>query len=295
MRNILKSRWFIVSVIALVIIAVIVIGALPGSPLNFHKLSGGASRTVTPVRDFINDSVDSFNDFYSAVFDGIAIRQENEQLRAEIAELQYRLRQNEEAAIRYEELKDAFHIKDIFSDFDVFGAKVISGAADEWFSSIRADMGTDSGLEMHEGMSYVVVDVHMNLVGRVIEVSEEESTILPILHEGFSVTCKVNEVNGATFLLTGDSSLKRNNLCKITGIDPENIPAAGTEIVTSGEGGVFPEGIPIGRIISVDASNPLSVTATIEPYSGIEDLQDVFILVPTVEQEADVEGESVED
>ena len=298
MRNIFTSRWFIVSVIALAVAAVIVVGALPGSPLNFRKVSGGLSGAVTPVRNLVNDAAASFDDYYSAVFDGIAIREENERLREEIAQLQYRLRQNEEAAIRYEELKEAFHIKDIFSDFEVFGAKVISGAADEWFSSIRADIGTDSGIEMQEGMSYVVVDVNMNLVGRVIEISDDESIILPILHEGFSVTCKVNEVNGATFLLTGDTALKRNNLCRITGIDPENIPEAGTEIVTSGEGGVFPEGIPIGRIVSVDSSNPLNIMVTLQPYSSIEDLQDVFILVPTVsDNDTDVTegGEPVED
>ncbi|MBP5261718.1 MAG: rod shape-determining protein MreC [Clostridiales bacterium] len=283
MRKIFGSRWFIVSVVVLIITAVIVVGALPGSPLNFHKVFGGAGKVFTPVQDLVRKSASAFDDYYTAVFDGVSIREENEHLRAEIAELQLRLRQNEEAAIRYEELKDAFHIKDSFSNFDVYGAKVLSYGADEWFSSVRADIGTDTGLEALDGISYVVVDVNMNLVGRVVEISDSESIILPLLHEGFSVTCKVNEVNGETFVLKGDTNLKRSGLCRITGINVNDVPAVGSEIVTSGEGGVFPEGIPVGTIIEVDAADPLNIYAVLQPYSDISELQDIFVLVPATE------------
>ena len=57
------------------------------------------------------------------------------------------------------------------------------------------------------------------------------------------------------------------------------------EIVTSGNGGLFPEGIPIGVVESVDNSNPLQVTAAIRPYSQIGKLEDVFIMMPYVEPE----------
>jgi rod shape-determining protein MreC len=53
----------------------------------------------------------------------------------------------------------------------------------------------------------------MNLVGRVIESSETESRVLPLLHEGFAVAGKVNEVNGVTFMVVGDAELKRQGLC----------------------------------------------------------------------------------
>jgi rod shape-determining protein MreC len=56
-------------------------------------------------------------------------------------------------------------------------------------------------------------------------------------------------------------------------------------MVTSGDGGLFPEGIPIGVVVSVDNSNPLQVTATIRPYSQIGKLEDVFIMIPYVDPE----------
>ena len=51
-----------------------------------------------------------------------------------------------------------------------------------------------------------------------------------------------------------------------------------------------PEGVPIGVIESVDYSNPLDVTATLNPYSQIGKLDDVFIMIPYVETVEETES-----
>ncbi len=282
MRRLLLNKRFLTAVTLLILLAVIVLGSLPGSPLNAVLKPIGA--IVNPVQKAVKLSGNSITAFWAALTDGIAIRNENEQLRAEIAELQYQLNQNEEAAIRYEELQEAFHIREVFSNYDIFGASVLSRESDEWFSVIRVGAGNSDGIYLEQGQSLAVVDVRMNLVGRVIEVNEDDSDILLLLHEGFQVSGKVNAVNGATFLIVGDASLKQQGLCLVTGIDPDTIPNVGDEIVTSGDGGLFPQGIPIGVIESVDTSNELNITATLRPYSDIEDLNDIFIMVPFEEE-----------
>lgn len=278
MRRLLTNKRFLTVVSLLIILAVIILGSIPGSPLNAVLKPVGA--IVNPVQKAVKFTGNEISGFWAALTDGIAIRNENEQLRAEIAELQYQLTQNEEAAIRYEELQEAFHIREVFSNYDIFGASVLSRESDEWFSVIRAGVGTSDGINLEPGQSLAVVDVRMNLVGRVIEVNDDDSVILLLLHEGFQVSGKVNAVNGATFIVTGDASLKQQGLCLVTGIDPDTIPSVGDEIVTSGDGGLFPQGIPIGVIESVDTSNELNITATLRPYSDVEDLNDIFIMVP---------------
>ena len=282
MRRLLLNKRFLTAVTLLILLAVIVLGSLPGSPINSLLKPVGA--VVNPVQKAVKYSGNSISAFWAALTDGIAIRNENEQLRAEIAELQYQLNQNEEASIRYEELQEAFHIREVFSNYDIFGASVLSRESDEWFSVIRVGAGNSDGIYLEQGQSLAVVDVRMNLVGRVIEVNEDDSDILLLLHEGFQVSGKVNAVNGATFLIVGDASLKQQGLCLVTGIDPDTIPNVGDEIVTSGDGCLFPQGIPIGVIESVDTSNELNITATLRPYSDIEDLNDIFIMVPFEEE-----------
>ena len=54
----------------------------------------------------------------------------------------------------------------------------------------------------------------------------------------------------------------------------------GDELVTSGEGGLYPAGIPVGVIVSVDDSSALNRYATLKPYVDISALKDVFVMVP---------------
>ncbi len=260
------------------ILAAIILGSLPGSPVNNAIKPIG--KIAVPVQKLVRNTGNAFQDFWAALSDGVSIREENRQLRQEIAELEYELTQNEEARIRYEELQEAFHIRDTFSNYDIFGASVLSRAADEWFSVIRVGLGTDDGIYLEQGSSYAVVDVRTNLIGRVIEINEFDSDILPLTHEGFIVSGKVNAVNGATVVVQGDAALKQQGLCLVTGIDENVTLEVGTEIVTSGDGGLFPQGIPIGVIESVDYSNPINITATLRPYADIADLNDVFVMVP---------------
>ena len=284
MKRLLRAKWFVVLMVALLIIAGVVLSLVPGSPIGILKRPVAA--VVAPVQAFVRSSGETVSDFWAALTDGMAIRQENTELNNQIADLKYQLTQNEEAAIRYEELKDAFHISDTFSNYDIYGASVLSREADEWFSVIRIDAGVADGVSVEEGQSFPVVDVEMNLVGRVIQTSDSDSEVLPLTHEGFSVSCKVNEVNSASLLVSGDASLKNDGLCRVTDIDEDANLQPGTEIVTSGDGGLFPEGIPVGQIVSVDDSNPQEVTAILRPYASIGELEDVFVMIPYSETES---------
>ena len=278
MKRLLTSKWFIVLSVSLLLIAGIVLSFLPGSPLK--SVVGLSSTVVSPAQKGVKSTGNAISDFWAAIADGVAIREENKALKEEIADLKYRLNQYEEAAIRYEELKAAFHIRDTFSNYDIYGANILSREADEWFSVIRINAGMNEGIVLNQGQSYPVVDVEMNLVGRVIETQGSNSKVLPLLHEGFSVSGKVNEVNGASVIVSGDSVLKKSGLCKVKCLDKGVKLQQGTVIVTSGEGGLFPDGIPIGTIVEVDYSNPVEITATLRPFSNIGDLEDVFVMIP---------------
>lgn len=286
MRRLFANKWFIIVLIALLLLSVIILGAIPNSPIS--KMLTPVKAVANPIQSFVKSVGTTIDDYWAAITDGVAIRKENMELREEIARLEYEATKDDEANIRYEELKEAFHIKDTFSDYDIFGASVLSREADEWFSVIRVGAGTDDGLILEGSYSYAVVDNRTNLIGRVIETNASESKILPLLHEGFTVNGKVNEVNGAVLTVSGDAALKKQGLCLVTGIGDGVIIEPGDVIVTSGDGGLFPQGIPIGEIYSVDYSDSLNPIATLKPYASIDDLKDVFIMVP-YEQESLIE------
>ncbi|MBO4928664.1 MAG: rod shape-determining protein MreC [Clostridiales bacterium] len=281
MRRIFENKLIVMVLATLLIIAFIVLSAIPGSPLS--AVTKPLSVVIDPIQAVFQSIGTKISDFYSAIAEGMEIRKENEELRAEIAELEYKVQQGEEARIRWEELKSAFSIKDSFENYHIHGASVLTRESDEWFSVIRVNVGTENGIDSSEG-SYAVVDARMNLVGRVMSTDIDSCKILPLLHEGFSASAKVNEVNGAIVLVTGDITLKNDGLCVVTRIPSNIVLQPGSELVTSGEGGLFPAGIPIGTIESFDDSDPDNLKATLRPYVSISDIKDVFIMVPNDEQ-----------
>jgi len=285
LRKLLANKVFIIILLTLLIAAVIIFDSILGNPV--HNITTPFSVILDPAQKLVQGTGSKIGDFIAAVTEGIEIREENEKLKNEVAELEYQVQQGEEAAKRWQELKDAFHIKDTFENYEIYGASILTREADEWFSVIRVDVGSNDGIKISETMSsYAVVDAEMNLVGRVQSTDVSSSKVIPVLHEGFTVSAKVNTVNGAIVQVHGEVELKDDGLCMVDQI-PEGVELkVGDELVTSGKGGLFPAGIPIGVIVSVDDSSMLSRYATLKPYSDVIAINDVFILVPDVSADA---------
>jgi len=279
LRKLLANKVFILILVTLLIVAVIIFDKIPGSPVE--NITTPVSVVLDPVQKLVQGTGNKISDFFTAVSDGISIRQENADLKKQIAELEYEVQQGKEAAIRWQELKDAFFIKDSFENYDIHGSSILTREADEWFSVIRIDVGSNNGIEISDiNPSYAVVDAQMNLVGRIQSTDVSSSKVLPVLHEGFTVSAKVNTVNGAIVTVHGEVELKENGLCKVDQIPDQVSLQVGDVLVTSGDGGLFPAGIPVGVIMSVDNSSLLNRYATLKPYVDISSLKDLFIMVP---------------
>jgi rod shape-determining protein MreC len=277
-QKLLSNRLFLLILTTLLILSLIIFSSIPGNPLN--RLTAPVSAVLDPVQKLVRDAGNRVSDFFTAINEGVELRQENDLLKKQNAELQYQVQQGEEASLRWQELKDAFHIKDSFENYEIYGTTILTREADEWFNIIRVDVGSDNGIEIKGDNSYAVVDVQMHLVGRIMSTDLTSSKVLPILHEGFAVSAKVNEVNGAVVHIHGEFELKNDGLCKVDQI-PANVELkVGDELVTSGVGGFFPAGIPIGVIESVVYTSELDRYATLRPYTQIAGLRDLFVLVP---------------
>ncbi len=105
------------------------------------------------------------------------------------------------------------------------------------FSNTRlADVGTEKGV----AIGSPVMSEH-GLVGRVVGVSRGASRILLITDIASRIPVMVDRTN-ARAILTGEGG-PNPKLAYMRGINPVR---AGDRILTSGDGGVFPRGLPVG-------------------------------------------------
>ncbi len=112
------------------------------------------------------------------------------------------------------------------------------------------------------------------IVGRVISVSAANCVVLPFSNPRFQIPVmdKVTSVQG---ILQSDLAGKTNmNMIKLG-----SQISAGDTIVTSNLSTLYPKGYPVGTVSRIsDSQDYLFISAELEPFTQVENLEHVFIL-----------------
>lgn len=185
---------------------------------------------------------------------------ENRSLRSRVVEL-------EEMRLENARLKGLLDFRAGLENQTVV-ARVIGADATNWFQTIIIDKGSDQRLR--EGMP--VINQH-GVVGRIVKCSPRSSRVLLL-------------IDASSALATLVERTRTRSICRGTGdalsLDyvalPEDV-AEGDLIVTSGLGGVFPKGLPVGSVRSV-VRGGFSMFQTIEiaPAVDFSRIEEVMVL-----------------
>lgn len=272
-----RSKLYLIVLMTIGLIALILMSSFPGSPLN--HLTSPFSIALEPIQKGVLSTVEWIQTGTASIFEGVQIRRENENLKLENATLRNQLSQLEEAGRQYEELKSALQLKDNYDRYEILGGRLMTRDIGSWFDVFRIDIGSQDGLNVTETQSYAVVDAQSRLIGRVLSTDLTSAKILPVLHEGFSVSGKINSVNGALLRVRGDYDLKNDGLCIVDQIPMTASLHIGDTIVTSGLGGLFPAGIEIGEIVEIrDSLSVQTRQAVLRPAVDLQNVAVVFVM-----------------
>jgi rod shape-determining protein MreC len=151
-------------------------------------------------------------------------------------------------------------------------AAVIGLDASNAYKSVVIDKGSRDGL----GANMPVVDQNGYLVGRVVSpVSPGEATVQLITDDNSAVAVQsvASRVQG---ILDGDG---KSGTCWLRYVLATNEAiAADEEVETSGFDHVFPDRIPVGRIIAVTTEGALFKKIAVRPHFKFSDLSRVAVL-----------------
>lgn len=219
---------------------------------------------------------------------------ENEKNRfmEEIAMLNLRIKEMEQESRENEHLRDMLDLKKT-EKRRLIAAEVTSrGDSSGWWQSISIGKGTDDGVR--PGMAVISV---AGLVGRVADsVGKHSSDVLLLTDGTMKASCRIQRSGltgvlcGRGVALSGRAELEMiapADPFKMTYIDKDGDVVEGDEVVTSGLGGVFPEGILVGYVktITLDSSG-LFKNLDVLPAVDFNDLRYLFAIGGSKENRA---------
>ena len=197
------------------------------------------------------------------------LQEENKQLVAENAELE----EAQQTATRLQALLD---LKDTYN-LQSTAARIINASYDNWSRTVTLDKGSSSGLAV--GMP--VTDSY-GVIGQISEVSATTATVRLITDENSGVSAMIQS-SRAQGMLNGsaDGTLSLNL------VRTDQAVNVGDIIVTSGLGGVYPKGLPLGTVTSVEKyDGAMYYTITVEPFTKTESYEEVLVITSLTEDQA---------
>lgn len=264
-----------IRLLALVVLVAVIFAVATGlgqGQANAAEDTAGAVRS--PFQKVAQALVSRVEGFYGYLFSYDMLVQENENLRAQIAELEQEVRENELAAKENVELREALNLKQKHSDFVMESAKVVSWNASNWASTFTISKGSESGLEVGDA----VVTAYGVLVGTVSEVGTNWSTVDTVVDIGTSIGVLVGTEETSAMLL-GDYTLMSSQYMKISFVAESGQVITGDIVVTSGAGGAYPQGLILGTVSSVHSEAAGQIEyAVVEPFTDLNALTQIFVI-----------------
>lgn len=271
MRLFFRSRRFkiAVSVISVVLVVSIIIRIAGGI------IAPGASILGTiaaPFEQLATSVSGFFKDVNTKINRSEELIRENKELQNEIDRLTEELLDYQDAMQENEFYEDYLEIKEEHQDFKFEPALLTSYDADDEFYSFNINKGSLSGVS-----AYDPVITSQGLIGYVSQVAPSYSKVTTILSPTINVGGYDNRTGDAG-ILAGHLSLAGKKLTQLSKLSRSCSVAIGDYIVTSG-GGVFPQGLLIGTVSALDASDTNNyLYATISPAVDFENISDCMVI-----------------
>ena len=228
---------------------------------------------MSPLQQFTSYTGDKIKEVTNYFGDVSTLKEENENLKERVEQLEYEVRELEIFREKNEELKDVLNIKDQFEDFGFCGANIIARDMGNWFNIFTINAGIKDGVAESD-----TVITQNALVGRIMMTDIMSSKVISIIDVDSTVSARVVRTRDLV-VVKGDLKLKDDGLCRIEYIEPHIDISVGDTIETSGLGGIYPRGIVIGEVKEVrQINNELNRYAIIEPAVDFKRIEEVYVL-----------------
>ncbi len=263
-----RNYWNTVTIVAVILAIIcgscVIVGGNnnePSAAANFVNI------VFTPIKSGFSTVGGAIGNFFGDIASFKKSASENRKLKNQIKQLQ-----NENARLSvYEEendrLRKLLDFKEKQGNYVTVPCEVVGRSFSNWNTELVINKGTDHGIDV----GAVVVE-NGGLVGTVTMAGKNWATVTTLLDAGSSVSAMVIR-SGAYGIVEGNIKFGGENLCEMNYTSKDADIAIGDVIQTSGLGTMYPEGIIIGKVKSVE-----QIAGRVERHIKVEISADIFDL-----------------
>lgn len=206
----------------------------------------------------------------TGAFKAVSVKAENESLKRQIASLAMVQEDAMALAEENDRLRKFLGYRKKMHGVWI-AASVLSGGGGALGvgKSLRIDKGSLAGVD--EG---AIVALPQGLVGRVRDVSLHTSEVLLLTDSSVKVSCEIEGTDGSLGVLSGGS----DHMLTLDFIKKGIKAPPRARVVTSGKGGIFPEGHLVGFLVDLsESADGVSVAGKVRPSVDFGQIEDVFV------------------
>ncbi len=234
-----------------------------------HPLSRTVFAVMRPVHQAIHYAQSAVGGAWKSYVALKGVREENDRLKKEISNLK------RDKAVLLNRDQENRRLRKLLNfksqhDFPAITAQVVGEDAVGAYRTLLINRGTDDGIQIR-----MPVVVGEGVVGRVTTVGANMSQVVLVTDPDLSVDCRVPRTRSRGVL---SGTLEAGCVVRYLDLKSEVVP--GDEIVTSGLDGIFPRGLPVGSVKSVNrGTHGLFLEAVVTPAVDFSGLEEVLVVL----------------
>ncbi|MDR0671057.1 MAG: rod shape-determining protein MreC [Oscillospiraceae bacterium] len=273
MRFLLKHKGLLAAAAAVLLAFVLaVVSSLTGGYAS--PVSNLLGTVFQPLQSGIAGLSDSIASLYGYMYEHDALKEENERLKIQIAEMEAAARLSEASNDENERLRQLLGLSERRRDFVFESATITERDASNWASTLTLSRGSANGIAPGQ----CVISEAGYLVGVINEAGTTWSTVTTLIDTDMEAGAFVFRT-GLSAVVEGNFDLMRQGFLRMSYLAKDVDVKNGDVVLTSGIGGKYPRDIVVGRVTNlyVDETG-ISAYAVIRPSVELEELKQVFVI-----------------
>ena len=235
-----------------------------------------AISAVTPIEAAVVHSQQWVQNIFKNYAYLRGIRRENRELRAQIEQMKIQQTRMEEDARMARRVQALLGFKEQYVDSTI-AAQVIGTSGSEQSRVLYIDKGSDDGIRTD-----MAVITPAGIVGKIVQVADNWSQVLPINDQfsGVGAALKDSRLQG---ILKGTPS----GATTLQYIMSDEKVTPGEDVITSGGDRIFPKGLPVGKVLSVQPGKDLFLNIRVTPTAQLNQVEEVLVVTKITEKMPD--------